>query len=507
MAVTARDTGGMTTTENESVTPVQIGAARSQGPSLQEMHAQDTRPVPESLLDHSYVPQGDEDVPRSRYFDPGFAALENEYLWTNTWQMACMEVDLQSPGDHVVYDVADQSLIVTRTKTGDIKAFHNACLHRGTKLRVDDGRVASFRCPFHGWRWSTEGELVELPANWDFPQVWQQPDSCLPEAHVATWQGFVFVNMAADPIPFETYADKLIEHFGRDFRFTERYRAFHAVKEVPANWKVCMEAFGEGYHVIATHPQILEFTADENSEYSIWPDSPFVTRFVNGFGLQSPHLEELSDQQVVDAYIAFSVGSVKGKMPEGSRVEVPDGVGSRAVVAEVFRNAMSGLYGADLSDRSDTEMLDATLYHLFPAFAPWAGVGQSLVYRWRPGPTPDTCFMDVIRMAPLPDSGEIPEPAPIQRLTLEQTWHEAEGMRGLADVFAQDMANLPRVQAGLKSTGKRGVSFGLYQETRMRMHHRLVDRFIDDGLRRDGRSENELDPWRVPGVGSERSSG
>jgi hypothetical protein len=61
------------------------------------------------------------------------------------------------------------------------------------------------------------------------------------------------------------------------------------------------------------------------------------------------------------------------------------------------------------------------------------------------------------------------------------------------------------VQAGLKSKGKRGVSFGLYQETRMRMHHRLVDRFIDEGLRRDGRSENELDPWRVPGAGSDRS--
>jgi len=103
---------------------------------------------------------------------------------TDTDTKGAYRFDLLSPGDHVVYDVADQSLIVTRTKTGDIKAFHNACLHRGTKLRVDDGRVASFRCPFHGWRWSTEGELVELPANWDFPQVWQQPDSCLPEAHV-----------------------------------------------------------------------------------------------------------------------------------------------------------------------------------------------------------------------------------------------------------------------------------------------------------------------------------
>ena len=115
----------------------------------------------------------------------------------------------------------------------------------------------------------------------------------------------------------------------------------------------------------------------------------------------------------------------------------------------------------------------------FPAFAPWAGVGQSLVYRWRPGPTPDTCFMDVIRMAPNPDSGEIPDPAPHQVLTLDQSWHEAEAMGQLADVFQQDMDNLPKVQAGLKSKGKRGVSFGLYQETRMRMHHRMIDGYIE----------------------------
>ena len=488
----------MTATENERITPVSIGTARSRGPSVQEFLAADTRTVPESLLDHSSAPQGSADVPKSRYVHPGFAALENEYLWTTTWQMACMEVDLQNPGDHVVYDVADQSLIVTRTKDGAIKAFHNACLHRGTKLRVDGGRVASFRCPFHGWRWDLDGNLIELPAEWDFPQVWEQPDSCLPEAAVATWQGFVFVNMAANAQPFATYADKLIEHFERDFDMTGRYRAFWATKEVPANWKVCMEAFGEGYHVIATHPQILEFTADENSEYSIWPDSPHVTRFINGFGAQSPHLAELTPQQVVDAYVAFSVGSVKGEIPAGMRIDVPDDANPRAIVADLFRQAMRARFGADLSDRADSEMLDAVLYHLFPAFAPWAGVGQSLVYRWRPGPTPDTCFMDVIRMAPNPDSGEVPEPAPQQVLTLEQSWHEAEAMGQLADVFQQDMDNLPKVQAGLKSTGKRGVSFGLYQETRMRMHHRMIDGYIDAGLDADGRDAAELDRWRVP---------
>ena len=71
-------------------------------------------------------------------------------------------------------------------------------------------------------------------------------------------------------------------------------------------------------------------------------------------------------------------------------------------------------------------------------------------------------------------------------------------MGGLADVFEQDMSNLPRVQAGLKSTGKRGVSFANYQEGRMRMWHRAIDQLILDGLAHDGRSADELAPFRVP---------
>jgi phenylpropionate dioxygenase-like ring-hydroxylating dioxygenase large terminal subunit len=479
----------MTAVESE------IGKDRSTGPSVQDLLVADSRQVPLSLTDHSYVSQGKADVPKLRYTSHEFAALENEYMWTRTWQMACTLDELAQPGDHVVYDVADQSLIVTRTKDGSIKAFHNSCLHRGTKLRVEDGRVASFRCPFHGWRWDLNGELAEIPAQWDFPQVLHESDTDLPHALVAVWCGFVFVNLDPEAMPFEKVADKLIEHFSRDFDMENRYKAFHAVKEVPANWKVCMEAFAEGYHVIATHPQILEFAGDTNSEYSIWADSPFVTRFINGFGIQSPHLGDLSEQQVADAYLAFSARSARGS------VEVPDGSSAREVVAEIFRSVMGPIYGKDLSNVSDSEMLDAHLYHLFPAFVPWAGVGQSLTYRWRPGPTPDTCYMDVLRMMPVPDGQERPAPAPIQRLRLEQSWKEAEGMSGLADVFEQDMANLPKVQLGLKITAKnakKGVSFGLYQEARMRLIHRHIDQCIIDGLNADHRDVSELTPFVTP---------
>ena len=476
------------------MTAINPGDARSSGPSYQDLVALDTRDVPVALRSTSYRYQGSADVPKSRYTSPAFAALEHDYVWRRTWQMACREEDLPKPGSHVVYDVGDESLIVTRGSDGVIRAFHNACLHRGTKLRTEDGRVGSFRCPFHAWTWDIDGNLSYLPCEWDFPQVADDPARRnLPEAKVALWEGFVMVNLDPAAEPFETYAKVLVEHFP-EFDYGRRYKAFHAVKEVPANWKVVMEAFAEAYHVIATHPQISEFAADANSEYSIWPDTPHVTRFVNAFGAQSPHLSDtLSEQQIANAYVAFSARSASATAPE-----VPEGGSARTLVAELFRQRMSGLYQADLSSASDTEILDAILYNMFPAFAPWAGVGQPLVYRWRPGPTPDTCYMDVIRLAPVPDEGPRPTPAECTVLTLEQSWHEAPGMGGLAAVFEQDMANLPRVQAGLKSSGKSSVTFGNYQEARLRLFHRLIDQYILDGLEADGRGRSEVEAFLVP---------
>ena len=479
---------------------IRPGEARSTGPSVQELHDRDTREPKKSLRDNSYAYRGSADVLKTRYTSAEFAALEAEYLWSRTWQFAAMEADLEKPGDHVVYDVANESLIVTRTSDGSIKAFHNSCLHRGTKLRVEDGRVASFRCPFHGWRWSLDGELTEQPCEWDFPFLHEEGRTCLPEAKVATWGGFVFVNIDLDAEPFESYASKLIEHFG-DYPMEKRYRAFWAVKEVPANWKVCREAFSEGYHVIATHPQIVEFTGDANSEYANWPEAPMVTRQYNPFGLQSPHLGgALTEQQVADAYLKFSTRSAQRNLQSADEqpvMVVGEGQTARELIADVFRDKMGAGYGVDFSDTSDAELLDAILYHLFPAFAPWGGIGQPLVYRWRPGSTPDTCFMDVIRMAPVPDGGVVPDPAPCIRLRLDQAWKEAPTMGGLADVFEQDMENLPRIQAGLKTTGKRSVSFGNYQEVGLRQHHQLIDQFILSGLEADGRPRSEVERFLV----------
>ena len=166
----------------------------------QRLLDEETREVPVSLRATSAGHLDPAGIVASRYFDPEFHRREVEQVWGRTWQMACREEQIPQVGDSIVYEIADWSLIVVRTASDEIRAFHNSCLHRGTQLRTRPGRVTGFRCPYHGFTWNLDGTLREIPCAWDFPQV-DQAIFCLPQAQVGTWGGFVFVNVDDQAAP------------------------------------------------------------------------------------------------------------------------------------------------------------------------------------------------------------------------------------------------------------------------------------------------------------------
>ena len=97
-------------------------------------------------------------VPADRYYDPDFFALERDRLWTRTWQMACRLDEIPQVGDWVEYECLGRSVIVARIQPDEIRAYHNACRHRGTQLAVGRGHSPNgFTCPFHGWCWNLDG--------------------------------------------------------------------------------------------------------------------------------------------------------------------------------------------------------------------------------------------------------------------------------------------------------------------------------------------------------------
>ena len=139
--------------------PEQSRQSRCPGMSYSDLLDLDSREVPAFLRKESQRDMGTAPLSTERYTSPDFMALENEKMWPNVWQFAAREEDFLNPGDHVVYENAGRSYVLVRQDDGDIRAFHNVCLHRGRKLRTKSGFAKELKCPFHGFSWRNDGTL------------------------------------------------------------------------------------------------------------------------------------------------------------------------------------------------------------------------------------------------------------------------------------------------------------------------------------------------------------
>ncbi len=450
------------------------GVERSPGLTYQEVLDMDTRPVPDVLREQRVPDLATDPIPISRYTDAAFFREEVEKVWLRVWQFACREEDIPNPGDFAIYDVVGKSLLIVRQKDGAIKAFANSCLHRGRKLATAGGCKEKFRCMYHGWTWNNDGSFFENPMPWDFPQA--PPEMLrLPEVKTGTWAGFVFITFDPNAPPLESVIDPLPRHFAR-WRLEDCVKSVHVAKVIPANWKAVSEAFMESHHSLTTHPQILPYLADENSQYDVLSDH--VTRQISASGVPSPFVDESKISP--DDIIAAMFGTSGRTNPSGAApMSVPPGTTARAFAAEVFRQTLSAEDGHDYSDKSDAEMLDPMLYNIFPNMSFWAGFAPNLVYRWRPvGLSHEHTLMEVMRLRRAPKNGPRPKPVPMHMLSDAESWRDAPELGGLADIFEQDMANLPYVQEGLNASLSGVVHFGRYSEMRIRQHHVMLDRYM-----------------------------
>ena len=459
-----------------------LGEARCPATSWTDLMAQDARPAPAWLTEESYTYLGSEPVDASRYTSEAFAEAERTRMWPYVWQFAARDEDIPEAGDYLVYENAGRSYIITRQDDGSIKALHNVCLHRGRKLRDADGATDRFVCPFHGFSWHKDGSFDTMPCQWDFAHL-SQDELHLPEAEVASWAGYVFLREEPGGPSLEEFLAPLPEHFSR-WRHEECTTVIWVAKEVAANWKVTAEAFMEAWHTIVTHPQLLPFTGDCNSAYWFWGDH--VNANLVPFGVLSPHLdpEGKSQQWIVDEFIKFNGRSSDNYDPEADpyAVSVPEGQSARAALGEALRTAYAEQSGYDHDHATDSELLDALVYNVFPNFGPWGGFMPNIVYRWLPGKTPDTCVMDVRVLARVKKGEKIPRGVPRNFLRLDQKWTEAKELGGLGDVFEQDMDNLPFVQDGLHASKTGKIQLANYQEIRLRQFHRTMDKYMSGEL-------------------------
>ena len=441
-------------------------------PSVQEVLAHDPVPAPAVLRNESPADGRDtSDISRDRYFSKAWHDQEVEKVWRKTWQLACRIEEIPNVGDHVVYDIVHDSLIVVRVGPDEVRAYVNSCLHRGTLLRAEGGCVKQFRCPFHGFTWSLGGKLTDIPGEWDFKHV-DREDFDLPQAKVGAWAGFVFVNFDPDCEPLGSYLENLPEHFA-DFKLEDRWKAAHVAKIMPCNWKLAMEAFIESYHVPCAHPQVMAYYGDTNTQYDVWPGVRHVSRMLSVQGVPSPSLKGVSAET--------TVAHMRRDMPffAGKPIEVGDGETPREKLAQRAREKIGRSVGRDMSALSDTESLDLIEYLMFPNMVPWGGQSLPICYRFRPhGDNPEQCVMEIMFLFAKAPDGSHPEPAKITWLGLDDPWSNAPELGSAAMVADQDTGNLKRIQKGLRASKKPGVTLANYQESRIRHYHATLDVYM-----------------------------
>lgn len=204
-------------------------------------------------------------LPGRYYTDPEVFRREQEALLESMWFCAVRSADLDRPGAFRTVQVGRESVLVTRDRTGALRAFLNVCRHRGARLCTEEsGEVRrSLQCPYHAWTYGLDGKLVAAPDLTKMPDVDRDRYGLIKVA-LREWLGYAWVCLADEPPSFEETVQQAaverlgdpaaIEHYG-----TERLALGKRVTyDVRANWKLIVENFMECYHCATIHPELTD---------------------------------------------------------------------------------------------------------------------------------------------------------------------------------------------------------------------------------------------------------
>lgn len=225
------------------------------------------------------IPTAVHTLPGRYYTAPEIFALEQERLFAGGWVCAGRAEQAAAPGDYFLFELACESLIVVRDGAGALHAHFNVCRHRGTRMCEEtSGRFGeTIQCPYHAWTYALDGRLVAARYMQDAPGF-DKTDWPLRSAAVAEWEGFVFVNLAAEPEPFAQAFAPLIGRFA-EWGVGELRRGARLVYDVAANWKLIVQNYSECYHCSLIHPALVELSPWQSGRNDLG-EGPFLGGFM-----------------------------------------------------------------------------------------------------------------------------------------------------------------------------------------------------------------------------------
>ena len=197
--------------------------------------------------------QPDHSLPQGLYADQRAFDFDLDAIYGRSWLMAGLECELPAPGSYLALNVGTWPVLVVRDKTGEIRAFHNSCSHRGSVLcQNGQGAAPKLVCPYHRWTYDLDGSLF---AAGRMGEHFDKSAHSLRQIGLRTVAGAVFICLADDPPDFDDFAVKFAAYAG-PLDFTQLKLAATDLLVEQANWKLVMENARECYHCPTGHPEL-----------------------------------------------------------------------------------------------------------------------------------------------------------------------------------------------------------------------------------------------------------
>lgn len=254
------------------------------------------------------------------YRSAEFYALEQERVFANSWVAVGCTSQVAAPGQVLVANVAGQSILVTRDRAGQLRAFYNICRHRGVRLVTESCSVGKmFRCPYHAWAYGLDGACLGTPlfegsdippeqqAMFDMSDVpeFDKADYGLLPVRVEAWGCFAFVNLDAEAAPLSESLGDLPRRFA-SYDLQEWAVQRGQPYSINANWKLIAENFMEYYHLPWVHPELVKVSRMEDHYrwqgpglYTGMTTSPVSPDTDEGGWMSLPPIQRLRDSDAV----------------------------------------------------------------------------------------------------------------------------------------------------------------------------------------------------------------
>ena len=357
-------------------------------------------------------------------------------------------------------------MLIVRGDDGVLRAFQNACRHRGNSLCVGSGSgLAELKCGYHGWTWDLAGTLKRVPNRKGFGALHMSDFPLLP-ARVDSWEGLVFVNLDLDAMPLLDYLEAVPDDIA--WCHLDDFRCYATLTvDVDANWKTIADGYSETYHIQTLHPELLRCVDDIHAPQQIWghtgkSDQPY--------GVQSPRFEGmLSDEEVWDAYV-YTQGALMGAA-EGTPFPAAQRQPGQTVadLIAVRTREFAASRGVDLNWADTDRVTRLHQYNVFPNMTFLANADHLTLMCSRPGPDPDRGELVMFLMTRMTPGAARNKPTDV-RMAADQS---EPGV-----VLTQDLRVLASLQRGMRQPGFTHLVLS-GEERRVINMHRNLERYLD----------------------------